>query len=79
MRTLDTLQRVADKALYAAKHSWRNAWVGVEVQTMDETQVETFVQLFRTEPGTSVARGPGPGARCRRYVAHGAAQVDIDT
>ena len=26
---LDTLQRIADRALYAAKRSWRNAWVGV--------------------------------------------------
>jgi diguanylate cyclase (GGDEF)-like protein len=28
--TLDTLQRMADTALYAAKRGWRDAWVGVE-------------------------------------------------
>ncbi|HEY1091909.1 MAG TPA: GGDEF domain-containing protein, partial [Burkholderiaceae bacterium] len=47
---LDTLHRVADAALYAAKRSWRDAWVGVELTDED-------VADFLTQPAAAVAQG----------------------
>jgi diguanylate cyclase (GGDEF)-like protein len=58
--TLDILQRIADSALYAAKRSWRNAWVGIEVQEGADAA------SFLADAETAVARGEirvlaGPG------------------
>lgn len=48
---LDTLQHLADLALYAAKRSWRDAWVGVTPHDGDA------VQAFFADPATAVAAG----------------------
>ena len=56
--TLDTLQRIADIALYAAKRSWRNAWVGIEAPSgSDASTIEPSVQHFLDDPAAAVARG----------------------
>jgi diguanylate cyclase (GGDEF)-like protein len=49
--TLDTLQRIADNALYAAKRSWRNAWVGIAVQPGSDADG------FLADAEAAVARG----------------------
>ncbi|MGZ3183669.1 MAG: two-component regulator propeller domain-containing protein [Telluria sp.] len=56
--TLDTLQRIADTALYAAKKSWRDAWVGVMAgEITDRETADAFVKRFLSDAQSSVARG----------------------
>lgn len=56
--TLDTLQRIADTALYAAKRSWRNAWVGIEAPPgVHAADIEPSVQHFLADPAAAVASG----------------------
>ena len=51
--TLDTLQRLADTALYAAKRGWRNAWVGVAPVPAAADAVARFL----ADPEAAVAAG----------------------
>jgi len=56
--TLESLQRIADTALYAAKRSWRDAWVGVAVgQAADGDDIDSAVRHFLADAAASVARG----------------------
>jgi diguanylate cyclase (GGDEF)-like protein len=56
--SLDTLQRLADSALYAAKRGWRDAWVGVEaVGAADADAVDAAVRRFLTDAEAAVAAG----------------------
>jgi diguanylate cyclase (GGDEF)-like protein len=48
---LDTLQHLADQALYAAKRSWRDAWVGVQPRDGGA------VQAFFADPAAAVQAG----------------------
>ncbi|MBY0241472.1 MAG: diguanylate cyclase [Burkholderiaceae bacterium] len=45
--TLDSVQQLADTALYAAKRSWRDAWVGV---SLDAAAPDDAVQRFLADP-----------------------------
>ncbi|MES2257660.1 MAG: two-component regulator propeller domain-containing protein [Pseudomonadota bacterium] len=57
--TLDTLQRMADTALYAAKRNWRDAWVGVEPQARQAgvEAAEKAAQRFLADAEAAVACG----------------------
>jgi GGDEF domain-containing protein len=56
--TLDTLQHIADCALYAAKRSWRDGWVGVETGVDAEPDaVDIAVQDFLANAEAAVAGG----------------------
>ncbi|CAN7386809.1 hypothetical protein LJR289_002293 [Pseudoduganella sp. LjRoot289] len=57
--TLDTLQRIADTALYAAKRSWRNGWVGVEPSAAGPggAAIDERVQRFLADAEAAVAAG----------------------
>ena len=55
--TLDTLQRLADVALYAAKRSWRNAWVGVGARVRGDVAAELAVEQFLADAKAAVADG----------------------
>ncbi|WP_374581953.1 two-component regulator propeller domain-containing protein [Pseudoduganella sp.] len=50
--TPEALQRVADAALYAAKHTWRDAWVGVQARSG-----EAGLSRFLADPTSAVAAG----------------------
>ncbi|WP_170305876.1 ligand-binding sensor domain-containing diguanylate cyclase [Pseudoduganella ginsengisoli] len=49
---LDSLQQLADTALYAAKRSWRDAWVGVSLETMGR---EGAVRRFLADPAANAS------------------------
>ena len=53
----DTLQRMADTALYAAKRGWRDAWVGVEPGPADAATTEQAVLHFLNDAEAAVADG----------------------
>lgn len=53
--SLDTLQRIADTALYAAKRSWRDAWVGVAAT--EGIELASAVRHFLADAAAAVARG----------------------
>ncbi|MES2129967.1 MAG: two-component regulator propeller domain-containing protein, partial [Pseudomonadota bacterium] len=53
----DTLQRMADTALYAAKRGWRDAWVGVEPGAADAATTERAVLHFLSDAEAAVADG----------------------
>jgi diguanylate cyclase (GGDEF)-like protein len=55
--TLDTLQRMADIALYAAKRSWRNAWVGIEAVEHTSLSDEQIIERFLKDAGGAVTDG----------------------
>ncbi len=56
--TLDTLQHIADCALYAAKRSWRDGWVGVESGVGAESEaVNGAVKDFLVDAEAAVAGG----------------------
>lgn len=55
--TLDTLQRMADIALYAAKRSWRNAWVGIEAVEKTGMSDQQIIERFLNDPGAAVEEG----------------------
>jgi diguanylate cyclase (GGDEF)-like protein len=56
--TLDTLQHIADCALYAAKRSWRDGWVGVESGVGAESHaVDDAVKDFLVNAEAAVAGG----------------------
>jgi diguanylate cyclase (GGDEF)-like protein len=56
--TLDTLQHIADCALYAAKRSWRDGWVGVESGVDAESEaVDGAVKAFLLDAEAAVAGG----------------------
>jgi diguanylate cyclase (GGDEF)-like protein len=48
--TLDSLQQLADTALYAAKRSWRDAWVGV---SLDAASREEAIRRFLADPAAN--------------------------
>ncbi len=50
---LDTLQRLADTALYAAKRSWRDAWVGVSLRS---GMRDGAVAHFLADPAANAAQ-----------------------
>ena len=50
--TPESLQRVADAALYAAKHTWRDAWVGVQARSG-----EAGLSRFLADPTSAVEAG----------------------
>ncbi|WP_195763889.1 ligand-binding sensor domain-containing diguanylate cyclase [Pseudoduganella rivuli] len=50
--TLDSLQQLADTALYAAKRSWRDAWVGV---SLDAGMQEGAVRRFLADPAANAS------------------------
>ena len=50
--TPESLQRLADAALYAAKHTWRDAWVGVQARSG-----EAGLSRFLADPGSAVDAG----------------------
>lgn len=50
--TPESLQRLADAALYAAKHTWRDAWVGVQARSG-----EAGLSRFLADPTSAVAAG----------------------
>ncbi|XLZ70314.1 two-component regulator propeller domain-containing protein [Massilia sp. SR12] len=50
--TPESLQRLADAALYAAKHTWRDAWVGVQARSG-----EAGLSRFLADPAGAVAAG----------------------
>jgi len=62
--TLDTLQRMADTALYAAKRGWRDAWVGVAPAQVHDEGAELAVRRFLADAQAAVAEG-----RMQIYVA----------
>jgi diguanylate cyclase (GGDEF)-like protein len=62
--TLDTLQRMADTALYAAKRGWRDAWVGVAPAQVRDEGAELAVRRFLADAEAAVAEG-----RMQIYVA----------
>jgi diguanylate cyclase (GGDEF)-like protein len=62
--TLDTLQRMADTALYAAKRGWRDAWVGVAPAQVYDEGAELAVRRFLADAQAAVAEG-----RMQIYVA----------
>ena len=55
--SLDTLQRMADIALYAAKRSWRNAWVGIEAMPQSKLSDDALIEQFLTDAQAAVAAG----------------------
>jgi diguanylate cyclase (GGDEF)-like protein len=55
--TLDTLQRMADMALYAVKRSCRNAWLGIVSTEKVTTTGEAVIELFLNDPETAIAEG----------------------
>jgi len=50
--TPESLQRLADAALYAAKHTWRDAWVGVQARSG-----EGGLSRFLADPTSAVEAG----------------------
>jgi diguanylate cyclase (GGDEF)-like protein len=50
--TPESLQRLADAALYAAKHTWRDAWVGVQARSG-----EAGLSRFLADPTSAVEAG----------------------
>ena len=50
--TPEALQRLADAALYAAKHTWRDAWVGVQARSG-----EAGLSRFLADPTAAVEAG----------------------
>ncbi len=55
--TLDTLQRMADVALYAAKRSWRNAWVGIQATEAEGRTDMEIIELFLSDAEAAVRAG----------------------
>ncbi len=55
--TLDTLQHIADCALYAAKRSWRDGWVGVECAEGGSDAIDGDVKAFLVNAEDAVADG----------------------
>ncbi len=56
--TLDTLQHIADCALYAAKRSWRDGWVGIETGVDAESEaVNVAIRDFLVNAEAAVAGG----------------------
>ncbi|MET3107757.1 diguanylate cyclase (GGDEF)-like protein [Oxalobacteraceae bacterium GrIS 2.11] len=55
--SLDSLQRIADTALYAAKRSWRNAWVGIDAPPSNDKTGEQIVEQFLNDADSAVREG----------------------